>query len=462
MPVNSFYVFEHKRDADGKPVYCRRRTATAPSTTRTSTWTRTATATSTRTTAGRSTTRRRSGSWATPRTWPYGKFDLGFTLRAYLGNYVYNNVASNLGTYAEVTRGVALQPAHLGAGDRLRDAAVPVGLLRRGCVVPPDGQHHPRLHASTFAASRRGSFGTVQNAFTITGYSGVDPTAGLNGIDNNIYPRSRTFTGGLSLGSSHDHGPDTSRRDGDMNRSIRKALAVAILLVGWARRAAPTPPVSRRAPSPRPTSSTIPARTGLPRAGLRRSGRQRAAGARGQAGHLGHRRGILAVPPPVLGGAGAADRRGGDRLGRRRPARDEHPALGRDPTPSSWRCTTGSSSRSAWRTSSCARPPTTSWTSAERQRGAPGRRSQTYRAEARFLRALSYWHGIDLFGDIPLVTEEDAAGRHAAAAGHPRRALRLRRGRADRHPGGAAGRRARPATAGRPTRRRRCCWPSSI
>ncbi len=31
---------------------------------------------------------------------------------------------------------------------------------------------------------------------------------------------------------------------------------------------------------------------------------------------------------------------------------------------------------------------------------------QQYRAEARFLRALSYWHGLDLFGDIPLVTEE--------------------------------------------------------
>jgi len=30
-----------------------------------------------------------------------------------------------------------------------------------------------------------------------------------------------------------------------------------------------------------------------------------------------------------------------------------------------------------------------------------------YRAEARFLRALSYWHGIDLFGGIPLVTEND-------------------------------------------------------
>jgi hypothetical protein len=30
-----------------------------------------------------------------------------------------------------------------------------------------------------------------------------------------------------------------------------------------------------------------------------------------------------------------------------------------------------------------------------------------YRAEARYLRALSYWHGIDLFGDIPLVTDAD-------------------------------------------------------
>ncbi len=33
-----------------------------------------------------------------------------------------------------------------------------------------------------------------------------------------------------------------------------------------------------------------------------------------------------------------------------------------------------------------------------------------YRAEARFLRALSYWHGIDLFANIPLVTENDALG----------------------------------------------------
>jgi iron complex outermembrane receptor protein len=42
-------------------------------------------------------------------------------------------------------------------------------------------------------------YGALQNAFTKTGYSGVDPTAGLNGIDNNIYPRARTWTGGMSI-----------------------------------------------------------------------------------------------------------------------------------------------------------------------------------------------------------------------------------------------------------------------
>ncbi|MDQ2766580.1 MAG: RagB/SusD family nutrient uptake outer membrane protein, partial [Gemmatimonadota bacterium] len=36
-----------------------------------------------------------------------------------------------------------------------------------------------------------------------------------------------------------------------------------------------------------------------------------------------------------------------------------------------------------------------------------------YRAEARFLRALSYWHGIDLFGNIPLVQEDFPLGTTA-------------------------------------------------
>lgn len=48
---------------------------------------------------------------------------------------------------------------------------------------------------------------------------------------------------------------------------------------------------------------------------------------------------------------------------------------------------------------------------AERGQGATVKAEvATYRAEARFLRALSYWHGIDLFGNIPLVKETDPIG----------------------------------------------------
>ncbi|WP_439151341.1 RagB/SusD family nutrient uptake outer membrane protein [Winogradskyella sp.] len=35
---------------------------------------------------------------------------------------------------------------------------------------------------------------------------------------------------------------------------------------------------------------------------------------------------------------------------------------------------------------------------------------QTYRAEARFMRALTYWHAMDLFANPPFVTEDDASG----------------------------------------------------
>ena len=35
---------------------------------------------------------------------------------------------------------------------------------------------------------------------------------------------------------------------------------------------------------------------------------------------------------------------------------------------------------------------------------------RTYRAEARFMRSLSYWHALDLFGSVPFVTEKDQVG----------------------------------------------------
>lgn len=47
------------------------------------------------------------------------------------------------------------------------------------------------------------------------------------------------------------------------------------------------------------------------------------------------------------------------------------------------------------------------------ERGISGKNADNiklYRAEARFLRALSYWHALDLFGNVTFVTENDVVG----------------------------------------------------
>jgi iron complex outermembrane receptor protein len=128
----------------------------------------------------------------------YHRFDASFTLRAWLGNYVYNNVASNLGTYQELTRGAPynlntsvldthfLTPQYLSDYYVEKASFLRLDNVRVSYTFPWQGQQ-----LLLFAG--------VQNAFTITGYNGVDPTAGTGGIDNNIYPRSRIFTGGLNV-----------------------------------------------------------------------------------------------------------------------------------------------------------------------------------------------------------------------------------------------------------------------
>jgi iron complex outermembrane receptor protein len=40
---------------------------------------------------------------------------------------------------------------------------------------------------------------SCQNVFTVTKYTGIDPEI-YGGIDNNIYPKPRTYTLGVNLG----------------------------------------------------------------------------------------------------------------------------------------------------------------------------------------------------------------------------------------------------------------------
>jgi outer membrane receptor protein involved in Fe transport len=190
FPINSFLVYTHKRGADGKPIYSTNALDMYVD----------------RNADGNINNDDLAPFHDPAPKWMLGhssylgyrNFDLSFTLRSYLGNYVYNNVASNLGVYQEVTRG---SPYNLHAS-----------VLETGFETPQyfsdvyvEDASFLRMDNVTLAYTfnYRGQpvrvFGTLQNAFTITGYSGVDPTAGLGGIDNNIYPRSRTFTAGFTL-----------------------------------------------------------------------------------------------------------------------------------------------------------------------------------------------------------------------------------------------------------------------
>ena len=141
-------------------------------------------------------------------TW--GKFDLGFTLRSYLGNYVYNNVASSNGDYRELTAGNSPYNLH----NSVLETQFETQQLQSDVYV--EKASFLRMDnitlGYTFNLGRQSAraFGTLQNLFTITDYSGVDPSANVtplnpeqtstvNGIDNNIYPRSRTFSAGISF-----------------------------------------------------------------------------------------------------------------------------------------------------------------------------------------------------------------------------------------------------------------------
>lgn len=128
----------------------------------------------------------------------YGRFDLNFTLRAQLGAYVYNNFASTRGFYDELTRSSpynlsrSVLETEFQTQQYLSDYYVEdASFLRMDNIT--------LAYSFNYRGMPWRAFGAVQNALTITGYSGVDPTAGLNGIDLNNYPRSRTWSGGLSV-----------------------------------------------------------------------------------------------------------------------------------------------------------------------------------------------------------------------------------------------------------------------
>ena len=131
----------------------------------------------------------------------FGAFDASFTLRGSLGNHVYNNVASNYGHYRALR--------YVDVPNNLHASVLETGFEREQYFSDYYVEDASFLRLDNLTIGYRlpvmasGAevrlFGTAQNLFTLTEYRGVDPTAGVNGIDNNLYPRSRTFTVGANV-----------------------------------------------------------------------------------------------------------------------------------------------------------------------------------------------------------------------------------------------------------------------
>jgi iron complex outermembrane receptor protein len=132
----------------------------------------------------------------------YKNFDFSFNGRLSLGNYVYNNVASNYGSYSEMYKSVgflgnlnkSILQTKFNSPQYWSDYYMENGSFLRMDNMTL-GYNFNKLANST--ANLR-VYATAQNLFIITKYTGLDPEIS-NGIDSNIFPRPRTFMFGVSL-----------------------------------------------------------------------------------------------------------------------------------------------------------------------------------------------------------------------------------------------------------------------
>lgn len=131
----------------------------------------------------------------------YKNWDASFAGHASLGNYVYNNVASGNAFYSEMLYEGYLRnaPASVLETDFVNSQFFSDYYVENASFLRLDNVNVGYTFNDVFDAinSLRIS-ATVQNVFVITDYSGLDPEV-FGGIDNNIYPRPRTFVLGLNL-----------------------------------------------------------------------------------------------------------------------------------------------------------------------------------------------------------------------------------------------------------------------
>ena len=133
----------------------------------------------------------------------YKNWSFSFSGRAQFGNYVYNNVSSNNGEMSRLYRPEGSYLANVTKDytdtkflepQYFSDYYIKNASFFRMDNVNLSYRFENLLNKNvnlTLSA-------TINNAFVVTKYKGLDPEVS-NGIDNNIYPRPKVFLFGLNL-----------------------------------------------------------------------------------------------------------------------------------------------------------------------------------------------------------------------------------------------------------------------
>ena len=139
----------------------------------------------------------------------YKRWDLGFSARVALGNYVFNSTASgssNVGAGSVYTNGnlsnLRVSSVERGFTNVSQQQYASDYFVENGSFLKMDnitlGYSFDNLLGTPNTPLSGRIYATVQNVFTITNYSGLDPEV-ADGIDGDIYPRPFTTIIGVSL-----------------------------------------------------------------------------------------------------------------------------------------------------------------------------------------------------------------------------------------------------------------------
>jgi len=133
----------------------------------------------------------------------FKNWDLSIVSRANLGNYAYNNMASSRAHLNRATANNILTNLHTDYYNAGFQNITETNLqsdyyVQEASFFKLDNITLGHTFDNIMEASNLRIYGTVQNVLTITDYEGLDPEID-GGIDNNFYPRPRTFTVGVNL-----------------------------------------------------------------------------------------------------------------------------------------------------------------------------------------------------------------------------------------------------------------------